>query len=154
MTDCVLKWADAYKKQIYPDGWTKHITTWSTKNPLSKIGSSSNNYRAITYLLMRWINTNGTNRGGNYLFANKLRTVPRGSERMTELDLSNWRTIINWSTNVQGEQNEMKNIAMAWIDNKDAYDMVPQSWIIKCKRYSSKPENLSRIPWKTEEWWR
>ena len=23
-----------------------------------------------------------------------------------------------------------KNLAMAWIDNKEAYDMVPHSWII------------------------
>ena len=25
-----------------------------------------------------------------------------------------------------------KNLDMAWIDNKKAYDMVPQSWIINC----------------------
>ena len=25
-----------------------------------------------------------------------------------------------------------KNLGMAWIDNKKAYDMVPQSWIINC----------------------
>ena len=25
-----------------------------------------------------------------------------------------------------------KNLAMAWIDYKKAYDMVPQSWIINC----------------------
>ena len=25
-----------------------------------------------------------------------------------------------------------KNLAMAWIDYKEAYDMVPHSWIIEC----------------------
>ena len=39
-----------------------------------------------------------------------------------------------------------KNVAMAWIDYKKAYDMVPQSWIINClKMYKISEEvKLSR----------
>ena len=38
-------------------------------------------------------------------------------------------------------QTRRKNLAMAWIDNKKAYDMVPQNWIIhsrKCTKYHMK----------------
>ena len=34
-----------------------------------------------------------------------------------------------------------ENVAMAWIDNKKIYDMLLQSWIIDCHKYSSYPTN-------------
>ena len=44
-----------------------------------------------------------------------------------------------------------KNLAMAWIDNKKAYDMVPQSWIIHClKMYKLSHEVINFIE-KTEQ---
>ena len=77
-------------------------------------------------------NTCGTYQRGDLLFANKPRTVPRGTERIPQRNKGNRRATIYWSTHPQGEQNETKNIALAWIDNKKAYDMVSQSWIINC----------------------
>ncbi len=39
-----------------------------------------------------------------------------------------------------------KNLAMAWIDYKNAYDMVPQSWIINClKMYKISHEIINSI---------
>ena len=38
-------------------------------------------------------------------------------------------TLINTSPR---EKNETKNVDMTWIDNKMAYDMAPQSWLIDC----------------------
>ena len=47
-----------------------------------------------------------------------------------------------------------KNLAMAWIDNKKAYDMVPQSWIIHClKIYKISYEVINFIE-KTMQTWR
>ena len=63
-------------------------------------------------------NTNGTNQGGNLRFANKPQTVPKGKERMPEGDQTDMRAIIHWSTHPQGDKNETKNLAMAWIDCK------------------------------------
>ena len=44
---------------------------------------------------------------------------------------------------------------MAWIDNKKAYDIVPQSWIINClKMYKISQEVINFIEkktWKTGE---
>ena len=39
-----------------------------------------------------------------------------------------------------------ENLAMAWIDYKEAYDMVPQSWIINClKMYKISDEAINFI---------
>ena len=47
-----------------------------------------------------------------------------------------------------------KNLAMAWIDNKKAYDMVPQSWIIHyLKMYKISHEIINFIE-KTLQTWR
>ena len=48
----------------------------------------------------------------------------------------------------------MKNLAMAWIDYKKAYDMVSQSWIINClKMYKISDEVINFIE-KTMKTWR
>ena len=61
------------------------------------------------------------------LFTHKSRTVPRGTERMPQGNQKNRRSTIHWSSHPQGKQNVAKK---SWINNKKAFDMVPQSWII------------------------
>ena len=50
------------------------------------------------------------------------RKGPRGTGELLYID----QHILNESKTRQ------KNLAMAWIDNKMPFDMVPQSWIINC----------------------
>ena len=38
-----------------------------------------------------------------------------------------------------------KNLAMAWIDYKNAYDMVPHSWIIECLDLFGVAENIKSL---------
>ena len=38
-----------------------------------------------------------------------------------------------------------KNLAMAWIDYKKAYDMVPHLWIIKCLDLFGVAENINSV---------
>ena len=38
-----------------------------------------------------------------------------------------------------------KNLAMAWIDYKNAYDMVPQLWIIECLDLFGVAENIKSL---------
>ena len=44
-----------------------------------------------------------------------------------------------------------KNLAIALIDYKKAYDVVPQSWIIKCLKMYKIVHELSQKPWKPRE---
>ena len=47
-----------------------------------------------------------------------------------------------------------KNLAMAWIDNKKAYDMIPQSWIINCLKMSKISDKVINFIEKTMKTWR
>ena len=91
-------------------------------------------------------NINSTNKGRGLLLANKPRTVPevqkrccKGSKGTAELLYIN-QDIINESNT------KLKNLVMAWINYKNTYDMVPQSWIIDChKMYKISDEVLNFI---------
>ena len=47
-----------------------------------------------------------------------------------------------------------KNLAMAWIDYKKAYDMVPHSWIIECLDLFGVAENIKSLLVKSMEKWK
>ena len=65
----------------------------------------------------------------------------------------NKRPQIHWSIHPLGEQNKTKNIAKVWIDNKKAYDMVPQSCIVDChKMYKISDEVVKFIQKTTKNW--
>ena len=123
-----------------PDWMTKEKTTLIQKDP-SK-GTAPNNYRPKTCLPMMWkILTTQIREDINYsqisrwLFPNEQEGCRKGSRGTAEL-LYIDQHILNES------KNRRKNLAMAWIDYKKAYDMVPQSWIknvSKCTKYHTKP---------------
>ena len=77
-------------------------------------------------------NTNSTNKEKIYysltsrgLFPDEQKGCRKGSRCTAEL-LYIDQHILNESKTIR------KNLAMAWIDFKKAYDMVPRSWIIHC----------------------
>ena len=47
-----------------------------------------------------------------------------------------------------------KNLAMAWIDYKKAYDMVPHSWIIECLDLFGVAENIKSFLVNSMEKWK
>ena len=61
----------------------------------------------------------------------------------------NWkhrRATVHRSAHPQRDQDKTKNVAIAWIDYKEEYDMVPQSWIINClKMYKISNEAINFI---------
>ena len=77
-------------------------------------------------------NISSTNKRRNLLFVNKLRFVPRGAERMPQISRVTAELLYIDQHILNESKNRRKNVAMAWIDNKRAYDMFPQSWIINC----------------------
>ena len=84
-----------------------------------------------------------TSRG---LFPDEQKGCRKGSRGTAEL-LYLDQHILNES------KNRRKNLAMAWIDNKKAYDMVPQSWIINClKMYKISHEIINFIEKNMKNW--
>ena len=47
-----------------------------------------------------------------------------------------------------------KNLAMAWIDYKKAYDVAPHSWIIECLDLFGEAENIKSLLVNSMEKWR
>ena len=134
-----------------PDWMTKGKTTLIQKDP-SK-GTSPNNYRPITCPPMTWkilttqirekIYYSLTSRG---LFPDEQKGYRKGSWGTSEL-LYIEQHILNES------KTRRKNLAMAWIDNKKAYDMVQQSWIINCLRIYKISHEVINFIEKTMKTW-
>ena len=51
-------------------------------------------------------------------------------------------------------KSKRKTVAMAWIDYKKAYNMVPQSWILHCLKLYKYPDQVIQFIEKTMETWR
>ena len=65
------------------------------------------------------------------------------------------RVALHRSTHPKWEQNQAKkNLAMAWIDYKKSYDMVPQSWIISCLKIYKISNEVIKFIGKTRKTWR
>ena len=133
-----------------PEGMTKGKTTLIQKDP-RKV-TVPNNYRPIPRLPMMWkiftaqireeIYYSLTNHG---LFPEEEEVYRKGSRGTVEL-LYIDQHILNES------KTRRKKLAMACIDYKMVYDMVPQTWIIKClKMYKISHEviNFSEKTMKT-----
>ena len=134
-----------------PDWMTKGKTTLIQKDP-SK-GTAPNNYRPITCLPMIWEILTAQIRKTIYSSLTSCRLFPneqkgchkrsRGSAELLFID----QHILNVS------KTRRKNLAMACIDYKKAYDMVKKSWIINClKMYKISDEIINFIKRKPGEW--
>ena len=113
-----------------PEGMTKGKTTLIQKDPSKR--TAPNNYRPITCLPMAWKILTTQIREEIYyslisrgLFSDEEKGCLKGSRGTAEL-LYIDQHILNESKNWR------ENLAMAWIDYKKAYDMVPQSGKINC----------------------
>ena len=55
---------------------------------------------------------------------------------------------------IRGVKSRKKNLAMAWIDYKKAYDMVPYLWIKECLDLFGVAENIKTLLVNSMEKWR
>ena len=111
-----------------PEWMTKGKTTLIQKDPSKE--TAPNNYRPITFLPIMWKILTAQIREklyqsftGRRLFPDEQKGCCKGSTGTAELLFID-QHILNES------KTRRKNLAMAWIDYKKAYDMVPQSWIL------------------------
>ena len=107
-----------------PDWMTKWKTTLIQKDP-SK-GTAQNIYRLITCLPMygKYL---PHKKGRDLPLANKPQIVPWRTEKMPERIQRHSRVILHRSTHPKWEQDQIENLAIAWIDCTKSYDMVPQA---------------------------
>ena len=139
---------------------TAHVPVWMTEGRTTLIqkdpnkGTAPNNYRPITCLQMMWkiltaqiweeIYYSLTSLG---LFPDEQKGCCKGSRGIAELLYIDQHILDESKT-------RRKNLAMAWINYKKAYDMFPHSWIINSlKMYKISDEVINFID-KTMKTWR
>ena len=134
-----------------PEWMTKEKTTLIQKDPIKE--TVPKNYRPITRLRMMWkiltaqimeeIYNSLTSRG---LFPEEQKGCRKGSRGTAELLYIDQHILNEGKT-------RRKNLAMAWMDYKKAYDMVQLSWIINChKMYKISDEIINFIEKTTKTW--
>ena len=99
-------------------------------------------------------NINSTNKGRDLLHANKLRIVLFKNRKDAAKDPETQQLLYIDQNILNKSKTRWKNLAMACIYYKKAYDMVPLSWIINClKMYKISHEVINLIE-KTMKTWR
>ena len=105
-------------------------------------GNVASNYRPITFLPLLWKSLTVVIADQIYAHLDQEKLLPeeqkwcrkcsRGTNDLLYID----RTVI------KEVKSRNKNLAMAWIDYKKVYDMVPHSWIIECLDFFRVAENI------------
>ena len=106
-------------------------------------------------------NTNGTNKGRDLLLANKRRLFLE-EQKGCRKGFGGTGELLYIDQHIFNERKtRRKNLAMAWIDNKKAYEMVPPSSIINCLKiykilvevinFIEKTMKTVRMNWQQEE---
>ena len=117
---------------------SRFVPSWLTRGRTAFLqkdkskGSVASNYRSITCLPLMWKLLTGViadqiyaNLDREKLLPEELKRCKKGSRGTNDL-LYFHRAVI------KEVKSRNQNLAMAWIDYKKVYDMVPQSWIIEC----------------------
>ena len=127
------------------------VPSWLTRGSTSLLqkdkskGNVARNYRPITCLPFMWKLPTGVIANRIYAHLDQEKLLPaeqkgcrKGSRETNDL-LYIDRAVI------KEVKSRNKNLAMAWIDYKKAYDMVPHSWIIECLDLFGVAENIKSL---------
>ena len=124
--------------------WLTRGTTLLLQRDKSK-GNVASNYRLKTCLPLMWKLLTGVIADEIYAHLDQGKLLPeeqkgcrKGSGGTNDLPYID-RAVI------KDVKSRNKNLAMALIDYKKAYDMVPHSWIIKCLDLFRVPENIKSL---------
>ena len=131
---------------------TKGKTTLIQKDFL--MVTAPNNYRHITCLPITWKKLTAQIREEIYYSITSRRLFPEEQKRYYKGTRGTIELLYIDQHILNENKTWRKNLAMAWIHYKKAYDIVPQSWIINClKMYKISHEVINFIE-KTMKTWK
>ena len=136
------------------------VPSWLTRGRTSMLqkdkskGNVASNYKPITCLPLMWKLLTDVIADQIYVHLDQEKLLPeeqkgrrKGSRRTNDL-LYIDRAVI------KEVKSRNKNLAMAWIDYKKAYDMVQHSWIIECLDLFGVAENIQSLLANSMEKWK
>ena len=135
------------------------VPSWSTGGRNSLLqkdkskGNVASNYRPITFLPLMWNLLTGEIADQIYAHLDQEKLLPeeqvgcrkcyRGTNGLLYIDRAVIKEVMYRN----------KYVAIAWIEHKKAYDMVPHSWIIECLDFFGLAENITSLLVNSMEKW-
>ena len=139
------------KVQI-PEWMTSGRTVLCQKDP--KKGNAVDNYRPIACLPLMWKLITGIISETMYKFLDENEILPLEQKGCRRRSRGTKEQLLIDKSILADCKRKHKNLAMAWVDYKKAYDMVPLSWIIECLKLTHVAENIINFVERSMSSWR
>ena len=118
-------------------------TVLCQKDPVK--GRAVDNFRPITCLPLMWKLLTGMIAEEMYSFLEREKILPDEQKGGRKRSRGTKDQLLIDKTVLKDCKMRKTNLAMAWIDYKKAYDMVPHSWIIECLELFGIAENVRKF---------
>ena len=135
-----------------PSWWTNGRTALSQKDK-SKGNITSNHRPPITCLLLVWKLLSGVIADQVYGHLYQQKFLPEGQEECRKKSRGTNELFYVDRAVIREVKSRKNNLAMAWIEYKKAYGMVPHSWIKECLNLFGVAENITSLLVNSMEKW-
>ena len=124
--------------------WKTYGKTCLCQKDQSK-GNAVDNYRPISSLPVMWKLLTGVLAGQMYAFLDEHNKLPQEQKGCRKKSSGTKDQILIDKMILQDCKQKHKNLAMAWVDYRKAYDLVPHSWILECLELAGISENIKNF---------
>ena len=134
-------------------GWmTKGRTVLIQKD--KSTGIEPSNYRPITCLPLVWKLLTGLISDEIYIFLESGKLLPEEQKGCKRKSMGTADLLFIDRLVLQEAGRRKRNLSMGWVDYRNAYDMVPHSWILECLNSLGISDNIQQFLDKTMKTWR
>ena len=127
-------------------------TVLCQKNPAR--GRAVDNFRPISCLPLKWKLLTGMIAEEMYGFLEREKLLPEEQKGCRKRSSGTKDQLLIDKTVLRDCKKRKTNLAMAWIDYKKAFDMVPHSWILECLELFGIAENVRKFMWNSMRSWK
>ena len=108
-------------------------------------GNAVENYRPISCLPLMWKFLTGIISENFYSFLEEEKILPEEQKGCERNSRGTKGQVFLDKTVLRGRKRRSTNLAMAWIDYRKAYGMIPHSWINECPELFREVENTKKF---------
>ena len=134
--------------------------SWLTRGRTSLLqkdkskGNVASNYRPMTCLPLMWKLLTGVIADQIYAHLDQEKLLPEEQKGCRKGSRETNNLLYIDKGVIEEVKSENKNLVIAWIDYKKAYDMVPHSWIIECLDLFGVAKNIKSLLGNSMEKWK